>query len=265
MGSTYKANIFVKEKMDTAEKINNAVDQFEKMGLNLVIGNGQLYSQVFNTIANRYSSVHFVTVNGNAIMGNETNMDIEGYAMGYFGGMTAAKMSSTHRIGAIGAYEWQPELKGFFDGAFIQNPETKVTIVYTHSWDNVEKALKEMDKMIADDLDVLYPAGDGYNVEAINKMKEKGLFAIGYITDQSYLGRNTVLTSTEQHIDQLYVLAADQFYRGKLPSGNISYDFEEGITSMGQFSPSVPLSFRQQLLKQVEIYKKTGVLPVKGL
>lgn len=103
--------------------------------------------------------------------------------------------------------------------------------------------------------------GDGYNVPVIEKLKEEGLYAIGYISDQSDLGESVVLTSTVQHVDVLYELVAEKFNEGELESGNLTFDFQDEVLSLGKFSPDVDEEFKKELNAAIENYKKTGKLP----
>jgi len=70
-----------------------------------------------------------------------------------------------------------------------------------------------------------------------------------------------VLTSTVQHVDELYLLVAKKFIKGELESGNLYFDFQDGVIDLGKFSPLVDKEFKNKVLKYVEEYKKTGKLP----
>lgn len=181
--------------------------------------------------------------------------------MGFFGGMTAAHMSSKKKIGIIGTHSWQPEIKGFVNGAKFEDPQTKMKIIYTDNWDDGQKALALLDQLIAEGVDVVYPAGDGFNIPVIERLKEKGLYAIGYVSDQAELGKNTVLTSTVQQVSKLYDIVARKYAEGELPSGNLSFDFQDGVIVMGKFSPLVDKKFQNKIRDNVQKYKKTGKLP----
>ncbi|WP_240338410.1 BMP family ABC transporter substrate-binding protein [Peribacillus alkalitolerans] len=122
-----------------------------------------------------------------------------------------------------------------------------VDTFFVQDWDNVEKTLLLTDELIKHENDVVYPAGDGYNVHVIERMKEKGLYVIGYVSKQSDLGETTVLTSTVQHVDKLYLHAAELFNQGKLETGNLVFDFQDDVISMGKYSPVVGKSFQEKM------------------
>lgn len=259
--SRFNVDVFYKEDMNSKMKVERAVKEFEQKGVNLVFGHGSEYAEYFNEIADEYPDIHFVSFNGDAEKPNTTSLNFKAYAMGFFGGMVAGHMTKSNNLGVIGAYEWQPEIEGFYEGAQFENANANVNIQYVDHWDDDSRALIILNNMVKRKIDVVYPAGDGYNVPVIEKLKEDGLYAIGFISDQSDLGENTVLTSTVQNVDSLYELIADQFNNGKLKSGNVSFDFKDNVISLGKFSPLIDKEFISTLNEYIDRYKKTGKLP----
>lgn len=259
--SRFDVEVYYKEGMNSPLLVEQAVEEFSRKGVNLIFGHGNEYAQYFNSLSKDYPEIHFISFNGDVKNKNTTSLNFEGFAMGFFGGMVAAHMSKTKHIAVIAAYEWQPEIEGFYEGATYYDSEIDVDIRYVGHWDNDQKALEILDVLIVQGADVIYPAGDGYNIPVIEKVKEKGLYVIGFISDQSDLGESTVLTSTVQHVDQLYELAAIKFDRGELKSGNLFFDFKDDVISMGEYSPKVDDEFKAELEKQISNYKKTGKLP----
>jgi transcriptional activator of comK gene len=259
--SKYELDVFYKEGIQSESAIKNAVEEYNEQGITLIFGHGSEYAEPFNQLAKDYPDIHFVSFNGDAKEKNTTSYKFEGYSMGFFGGMTAAHQSKSEKIGIIAAFEWQPEVEGFYEGAKFINEEIEIPILYTQDWDNDAMALQKLDELLKQGVDVVYPAGDGYNVPVIEKLKEKGLYAIGYISDQSDLGESTVLTSTVQHVERLYELIADQYIGEDLPSGNVKVDFQDGVISMGKFSPEVDGPFQQKIKEYIKKYKQEGTLP----
>ncbi|MFD1735296.1 BMP family ABC transporter substrate-binding protein [Bacillus salitolerans] len=259
--SVFNIDAFYKEEMNHFEAVESAVEEFSKKGVNLVFGHGSEYAIWFNQLAPLYKDIHFVCFNGDVQGDNVTSLNFKANAMGFFGGMVAGEMTKTNKVGIIAAYEWQPEVNGFFEGAFYKNQDVQVDIKYTENWDNSEIALQLLEEMINSGVDVVYPAGDGFNVPLIARLKEKGLYAIGYVSDQSDLGQNTVLTSTVQHVDFLYELVVSEYNAGRLKSGNLYFDFEDKVITMGTYSPEVKDSLKNEINQAVTNYIETGKLP----
>lgn len=259
--SRYNVDVYYKEGMNSEAVVERAVKEFDQKGVNLIFGHGNEYAEYFTNISKQYPDIHFVSFNGDAKNDNTTSLNFEAYAMGFFGGMVAGYMTKTETVGVLAAYEWQPEIEGFYEGANFVNKNVNVKIQYVGDWDNDKKAIKLLEKMVAENADIVYPAGDGYNVPVIEKLKEQGLYAIGYISDQSDLGESVVLTSTVQHVDFLYELVAEKFNKGELESGNLSFDFQDNVISLGKFSPVVDEAFINEIDAAVNVYKEMGKLP----
>lgn len=256
-----KVDVFYKEGMNDESKVRAAIDEFQQNEVNLIFGHGSEYSSFFNALSKDYPDIHFVLFNGKAVGGNVTSLNFESNAMGFFGGMVAGEMTKTKKVGILAAFEWQPEINGFFEGAYFQNEDVQVDIQFVQDWNDTQSAMLLLDEMIGTGIDIVYVAGDGYNVPIIEKLKEEGLYAIGFVSDQSDLGKETVLTSTVQHVDVLYEVIANSFNKGELESGELYFDFQDGVISMGKFSPLVDKTFQTDLKDYIEEYKESGLLP----
>lgn len=259
--SQFGIDVFYQEAIDNKAAARQAVKEFEEKGVNLIFGHGNEYAQYFNSFSKDFPNIHFICFNGDAKADNVTSLNFKADAMGFFGGMVAGEMTETNKVGVLAAFEWQPEVNGFFEGAAYQNPNVEVEISFTNHWDDIDNALRLLDKMIQDGVDVVYPAGDGYNVPVIEALKERGLYAIGFVSDQSDLGEATVLTSTVQHVDELYELVAERYNNGELESGDLFFDFQDGVISMGKFSSDVDPNFIKEINTHVDTYSQTGLLP----
>ncbi|MDC3417216.1 BMP family ABC transporter substrate-binding protein [Aquibacillus sp. 3ASR75-54] len=254
-------DVYFKEDIKTQQEVNRAVEQFSAKGVNLIFGHSNIYGKMFEKISDSYPNIHFVYFNGGYYADNLTSLNFSSHAMGFFGGMVAGKMTKTNQVGIIAAYEWQPEIEGFYEGVNYQNPNANVQMDFVNSWDNSKRASELFEKMNKQNVDVFYPAGDSFSIRIINQAKEAGKYAIGFVSDQIGLGKSTVLTSTVQQVDNLYLLAAKQFNEGELEGGVFTYDFNDGVITMGEFSPEVPNSFKMKLEGAIERYKETGLLP----
>ncbi|MDQ0232294.1 BMP family ABC transporter substrate-binding protein [Metabacillus malikii] len=257
----FNVDVFYKEGISNEVTIRDAIEEFQQQDVNLIFGHGNEYTSFFNHIATDYPDIHFVVFNGDVEGDNVTSLNFESHAMGFFGGMVAGEMTKSEKVGILAAFEWQPEVDGFFEGAYYENEAVHVDIKYVQDWNNADAALPMLEEMLAEGVDVVYVAGDGYNVSVIERLKEAGLFAIGFVSDQSDLGKATVLTSTVQHIDVLYELVAERFNNGELESGELYFDFKDDAITMGEYSPLVDEDYIKTLNKHIEQYKTTGKLP----
>ncbi|ARK31496.1 BMP family ABC transporter substrate-binding protein [Halalkalibacter krulwichiae] len=260
--SNLNVEVMFKEDMNTEPKVKNAIEDFVKEEVELVFGHGRYYADLFTEIAPLYPDVHFVSFNGEVEGDNVTSLHFDSYAMGYFAGMIAAAMSETGHIGAIATFPWQPEVQGFEAGAALYGRnDSSVHIEYVHDWFDSELASSYFEQLKSEGVDVFYPAGDGFHVSVIEEARNEGLYAIGYVGDQSDLGESTVLTSTVQHVDYLYELIAEKYFNSELEKGNLRFDFDDGVITLGNFSSKVPEEFQIKIGNAVKSYIETGELP----
>ncbi|XKF64972.1 BMP family ABC transporter substrate-binding protein [Virgibacillus necropolis] len=257
----FDVNVFYKEGIKTQQEVTEAVDEFVNNGVNLIFGHSSIYGKYFINISKSFPDVQFVYFNGGYHAENVTSLNFNSHAMGFFGGMVAGKMSDTNHIGIIAAYEWQPEIEGFYEGVMYENPEAQVHIDYVKDWSDQDTALKMYERMEDQDVDVFYPTGDSYSGNVIKRARKDGLYAIGYVSDQSYIDKETVLTSTVQHVDKLYTLAAEKFNEDELEGDILVFDFQDDVISLGEFSPVVPEDYQEKIEDIIKEYKKTALLP----
>lgn len=254
-------DIEVRENVSTDVQISKAVSELVNEGVNLIFGHSSIYGERFYHLAKTYSDVHFVYFNGNYYSENLTSLTFNSHAMGFFAGMIASEMSDTKQVGIIAAYQWQPEIEGFYEGVKYQNPETNVNMEFIYDWTKSEVAIEAYERMKQKGIDVIYPAGDAFSEGVIRNAGKDGLYAIGFVSDQLNIEPETVLTSTVQHVDRLYLLAAKKFNEGKLNGEILSFDFKDDYITLGKYSSEVPIYFQKKLNDSIEKYKETGLLP----
>ncbi|WP_026690276.1 BMP family ABC transporter substrate-binding protein [Alteribacter aurantiacus] len=259
--SSMNVEVMFEENVQSKHAIHNAVEKFDQKGVNLIFGHSNIYADVFTELKEEFPHIHFVSFNGEVTGENVTSIHFQGYSMGFFAGMLASRMSDTDAVGVIGAFDWQPEVEGFRDGAQFENDHATVFVRFAESWIDEEAALIYYEEMREQGVDVFYPAGDGFHISVIEQIKADDRYAIGYVADQLDLGESTVLTSTVQQVDTLYERVATEFNNGELESGNRYYDFMEGVISLGDFSKEVPDDVVEWLNEHVEMYVETGKLP----
>ncbi|MDY0407879.1 BMP family ABC transporter substrate-binding protein [Paracerasibacillus soli] len=225
-------NIYTKTNINNKNNTIDAVDELSRQGVNLIFGHSSNYGRDFVEIASHYPDLHFVYFNGSLTSENVTSLNFDSHAMGFFAGMLAAKMTKTNQVGVIAAYEWQPEIEGFFEGVKFENPDSQVRVDYIYDWNDKDIAVHIFEKMREKNVDVFYPTGDSYSKEIIRKAYEDHVYAIGYLDDEAELFPNTVLSSTVQHIDKLYEFATKQLANNKLNGKVYTFDFQDDAITM---------------------------------
>ncbi|GIO24428.1 BMP family ABC transporter substrate-binding protein [Oceanobacillus sp. J11TS1] len=261
IGDEYDIDVFYEENIQTMHEVQQIVDQFVGDGVNLIYGHSNIYGEYFMSLAESYPDVQFVYVNGGESSENVTSLNFNAHAMGFFAGMVAGEMTDSNQIGIIAAYSWQPEIEGFFEGVNYVNKNAEVKLNYLNDWNNIDLALDNYREMQEKGVDVFYPIGDGFGEAVLKEAEEDNLFAIGYMADQMDIAPDAVLTSTIQHIGELYQSVAEDFDKQELEGGIYTYDFEDGFISLGEFQSSVPSYVKLEIEEDIKKYIKTGLLP----
>ncbi len=257
----FDSEIFFREGVQTQQQVNVAVEELSNQGVQVIIGHSSNYGEFFNQLHSSYPDIEFIYVNGGYSGDNLISLNFNSLAMGFFAGMLAGDMSENDHVGVLAAFEWQPEVEGFYEGVLYQNQEAEVDVRYVNSWDESEVALNYYQQMLNNNVDVVYPAGDAYSLAVVEAAMNDGIHSIGYVNDQQPHGGQSVLTSTQQHVDKLYVYAIEQLTKGELTGGIYNFGFAEGVITIGPYSEQVPEATVQHLDQLIEEYVETGLLP----
>ncbi len=112
----------------------------------------------------------------------------------YLAGMLAGGLSKSNTIGVVGGYpvpEVNRLVNAFTKGAKETNPNAKVLVTFINSWFDPAAAKEAALAQVDAGADVLYAERFG----VIEAAKDKGLFAIGNMSDQNELAPDLVVTS----------------------------------------------------------------------
>lgn len=136
--------IEVIEDVSTEAELSKAVSDLVDEGNNLIFGHSSKYGEAFYNLSQTYTDIHFVYFNGNYYRNNLTSMNFNSHGMGFFAGMIASSTTKTNEVGIIAAYQWQPEIEGFYEGVKYQNPQANVRMEFIYDWNDSEAAIDDM-------------------------------------------------------------------------------------------------------------------------
>ncbi|RPF52098.1 BMP family ABC transporter substrate-binding protein [Aquisalibacillus elongatus] len=256
----HNVSVLTHENVTTQRETEEHVKDLDRQGVNLIFGHGAQFGQYFDQLNEYYPDIHFVYFNGNTFDHNITSIQFDGFEMGYFAGKLSAKMTETGHIGVISAYQNQPEVQGFFEGVRSVDSDVQLQLKSVFDWYDQQRAMLLFDELMENDIDVVYPAGDGFNVPIINAAQEQDIYAIGYINDQYDVAPDTVITSTIQDLEELYLHIADEYDNEDLPSGIIHFGFDNKYVHLGEFGDEVSEDIQEEMEQSIANYIDTGSL-----
>ncbi|WP_188207128.1 BMP family ABC transporter substrate-binding protein [Alkalibacillus aidingensis] len=254
-------SVLFRENIDTERKAEEAVEDFKRQGVNLVFGHGSNFGRVFDSFNEYYPDIQFVYFNGRTFDRNITSINFDGYEVGYFAGMVAGEMTDTQKIGVVSAFQYQDEVEGFFEGVQAVDPTIDMDIRVVNSRYDQQRAIMFFNELVDEGVDVVFPAGDGFNTPVIRAAQEEGIYAIGFIDDQYDIAPKTVLTSTVHKVDGLYTEIATQFNEDNLPSGIVNITFDQNYLTIGNFGDDVSLPIQTHVEEKIAEFEETGQLP----
>ncbi len=161
----------------------------------IIVGDAYGNEEAARRVAKDYPNIAFVFGSGGGPADpNFSVFDNWLQEPAYLAGMLAAGMSKSGTLGIVAAMpvpEVDRIVNAFQDGALAVNPKIKTKIAYINSFFDPAAAKEAALAQIAQGADVLYAERDG----VIDAAKEKGVWAIGNMTDQSTLAPTIVLSS----------------------------------------------------------------------
>ncbi|SNS31499.1 BMP family protein [Tropicimonas sediminicola] len=164
-------------------------------------------------------------------LGTYSNPDYQG---AYLAGMLAAGASETGTIGWVGgmpAPNMLANLHAYTAGAGEVSPEVTVLHTFIGSWFDPPKAKEATIAQIEQGADVLSAQGVG----VIDGAAEKGVLALGAMTDQNFLGEETVLTSVTWDLGPLVTAVGQAVMDETWTSENWSYGVASGSVGLAPF------------------------------
>jgi len=117
----------------------------------------------------------------------------------YCAGIAAGRLTKTNRIGFIGShplYFLFNNCNGFTLGAQSVNPDVTCQVIMTGSWNDPSREAEAVNSMVDQGVDVVVANTDSPQV-VIETAERRGIYTVGYHTDQSSLAPKGFLTGSE--------------------------------------------------------------------
>jgi basic membrane protein A len=131
----------------------------------------------------------------------------------YLAGMVSGGLTKSNILGIVGGYP-VPEVNrianAYIAGAQAQNPDVEVKVTFLNSWFDPAAAKEAALAQVAAGADVLYAERSG----VIEAAQEKGLVAVGNMSDQKELAPTNVVTSVTWNMDPTVKYVVDQVVAG---------------------------------------------------
>lgn len=256
MGDKYGFEISVAERVSYA-KASQFLRDYASRGYKLIIAHSAGYARAVLEVAPEFPNSWFIIFSDLKSTGGQKN--VAGWAFnfseyGYLEGVLAGLMTKTNRIGWVTAVPIPAHtrlLGGFFEGLRTVNKKAKVDIIWTQTWSDPAKGKEAALHLVEKGADVLFHASNITGWGIFEAAKEKNVMAVGYMTDESKLAPDRVITSGILDFRRGYDEIGRMFTQGTLEAKIYPANIANGNIYFAPFHKSVPASVAAKVKKLI--------------
>lgn len=171
---------------------------YASQGYNLIIGHSFMFGDPAMSVSERYPDVHFAITEGTVGSDNVASYNIGTHELAYLCGVLAAQMTKTNKLGCVMGVQGPAIVKcaeGFKLGAKSINPDIKIEVSYTGSFDDAAIAKEAALAMADDGVDFIMSGCNSAGSGVIKACEERGILCIGESRDMNSEAPDTVVTS----------------------------------------------------------------------
>jgi len=241
-------------------------------GANLVIGVGFMLENAVEAVARRNPQAKFLLIDSPILDAKGAPQTLPNVRtvvfreeQGSFLAGALAGLVAKDKVGFVGGMEI-PLIKkfeaGFRAGVMTTNPNAKVLVQYTGSFDNVAAGKQVAQDLVAKGAEVIFQAAGSDGLGVIQAVKEaraagKNVYVIGVDSDQSHLAPDAVLTSMVKGVDLAVWQAAKDLKDGAFTSGDTVLGLKEHAVGLAPVGVDFP--GKAEALKKVEALQEQVV------
>jgi len=195
----------------TPAEFEEGFRDYARRGFALVFGHGFEFQQAAAAVAPDFPATVFITTSGNTVRPNVAPLRFMLEEATYLEGMTAALLSQSGVVGAVGGMEI-PSVKStvlaFEAGAKAVRPDIRVLTAYIGNWEDVGAAKEAALAQIQQGADLLFHNADAAGLGVFRAAQERNVLAFGANKNQNDVAPTVVLASAVIDIPQAFLSVA---------------------------------------------------------
>lgn len=246
MGTAVKTS-FVENVAEGADA-ERVIRQLAVDGNDLIFTTSFGYMNPTLKVAQQFPARKFEHATGYKRAKNLATYSARFYQGRYAAGVLAGRISKSGVFGYVAAFPIPEVLQGinaFTLGARSVNPKATTRVVWTSSWFDPGKERAAADTLIAGGADVVTHHTDSTAVA--QAAEEKGVYSIGYNSDQHKYGPKTSLTACTHVWNDYYIGRAKAVLAGTWTSTDTWGGVKEGMEKLAPYNAVVPDSVRKEV------------------
>lgn len=248
------------------EKVASA---YASQGYNVVYLHGAEFTDIAYKLAKKYPDTFFIcgpTVGvDKPLPDNLLYINPKNHETGFVGGAVAAMLSKTGKVGIVMGVDYPAVVRvaeGFKLGAKYVNPDVQVMVAYAGTWTDPQKGKTIANAMIDQGVDVITHWADLTGLGALDAARERGIIALGGISDQLHYAPN-IATSVMLGVYDYVYWALSHYIKGDLPKGVVyEFGFKDGLHPLGDWNKNIVSQKVIDKAKEIEDKIKSGEIKV---
>jgi len=245
------AELIVKENIKENEGLcETVIHELAKEKVNIIILSSYGYAKEVPGITEKYPEITFYSESFDHGNPNMNSYYARMYQARYLAGIVAGKQTKSNTIGYVAAMansEVNRGINAFTLGVQRVNPEAKVVVAWTDSWDDAAKE-KELATCLIDEKNVDVITYHQNQPNVVEVAEEKGIASIGYheaLEDVS----EQFLTAAVFRFGPTYLEILKDYVRGTADVvGTYWIGLEQDAVGLTQYSPKVT----QETMDEIE-------------
>lgn len=245
---------------------NQVLTSAAQAGFGLIINLNYGCESALQKIATQFPKVRFVMVDNVAKGPNVTSEQFDVQDSSFLAGAAAAMLNKDGNapsakgktsVGAIGGIKSpgiDQFLVGYQQGAQYIDRSEKVLVAYANNFADPSTGASLTKSMFSQGASTVYQVAGVTGLGGIKAAAQQNLFAIGVDSNQDYLAKGHVLTSSIKHTDTAVYTAVKLYAQGKL-KGNSTLNF--GLANGGVAIS--PMQYTKQLMSSADLARLTSI------
>ncbi len=230
-----KVEVAISEKLGKPVDAGAAIRQYATENYDIILAHGSQYQSVLTEIAKDFPETTFAYGSGFGTAPNIFAYDPQAQDGGYLLGILAAKMTKSGVVGIVGPVESGDAVKfnyGIQQGVAAANPQAKVNIAYTGSFNDIVGAGELAKTHMNAGADILTGSSQ-QAVGAARAVAEKpGNYWLSTDMDQSGIAPDTVLASQVYNWEKVISKIIELRKQGTLGGQHLELTFADGTLEL---------------------------------
>lgn len=242
--------------------------EYCERGYDIIMAAGSQFDEAAATVAASYPDTRFMIVNGaNAELENLSPLFPKEYEASYLAAIVAGSITETGKFAMIGGESNQAmeNLMAVYGKTAVEIAKERgisdasYNLAYANSWSDIALGKQMGESMIDEGADVVFAYANELGLGAIDAAISKGVYVVGYSSDQTVIDPNVVVASIDFDFSTMYKWAIESYLNGELAGGTLH---EVGIAEdifVPIYTDNISQDVKDRVDAAIEEYKAGGV------